>query len=483
MSIVSTADFECIKGVFKTCGSTPSDDNPACLQSKQLHCTNSELTGDFFGNRYQKSYELYKSYEAEDENLLAEHIETYISKFDPQSYALITTNATIDHARLFVHPDTDLHNSVPLLHLNQNELARKRLFLLENMLQADGAVQWISLTAAQFLIDMPDVVTHIDHLRSFENGVWLPAVDFQVTRHAYSCNNASAGKSFYFKKDGEPSLADIGISSAITLAEGQRDRFSSNFIVVSPLIRTWMTAVLLYGSKQTSDLTLLVAPHLKEHAKLGVIEIGNMPKNVSHQVAKFVNFLNHVTATELFMWCKNVTLLFPVRVGVTAVHVVWKDNEWNVQRTRGDKYAFDDYYGLSFRSRMKSGNLGAWFDSKYMRSDGSLRMFAKWWAKNQIILSKLRPLSISKTIHIVCHSQVMKTFCSTCKNTKQNMWSLRFYTNVDGESAKIVLDMPGVNKPSSKTSEKKSENTLCGKLGMVPVGLKKSVSEALHPIP
>ena len=101
---------------------------------------------------------------------------------------------------------------------------------------------------------------------------------FKIIRHAYSCNNANKGKSA-FGKDFEPSLTDSSIYQTIKNSEeitkdAESNQTNQTNLFVSPLLRTWCTAVLLYGTKSTSnnletkltsnDLNLIVSPYLKE---------------------------------------------------------------------------------------------------------------------------------------------------------------------------------------------------------------------------
>ena len=102
---------------------------------------------------------------------------------------------------------------------------------------------------------------------------------FQFTRHIQSCNNAESGEYIYslrIKKNFEPSVSIYGIQKAVEFAYKNRDRFkldnSNNTIYVSNLLRTWITAVILYNNNFSTNsnnktLTLYISPYLKE--KLG----------------------------------------------------------------------------------------------------------------------------------------------------------------------------------------------------------------------
>ena len=93
---------------------------------------------------------------------------------------------------------------------------------------------------------------------------------FQFSRHAQSCNNISNVLDKVF----EPSITYLGIKQSIAFAKekAQSNAFIQNKVCVSNLLRTWITAVLLYGSQlskmnppDNDALILYVCPYLKEY--------------------------------------------------------------------------------------------------------------------------------------------------------------------------------------------------------------------------
>ena len=461
----------------------------ACKAAQLKHCADKSMTGDFFGPRYSASQELYKKY-VDPETLLAHMILYSIDGSDTQTVLVTGTKTTTERAAPFVPPFNNTETTTPLLKINLDKLKERKLFLVDTMLAEPGSVRFMSRAAGQSLLDL-GVVESVEHLRYRENDeTWNVADDFQVTRHAYSCNNANAGKSIGFHKDGEPSLSSHGIDTSLKIAsqETTSGRFHSSFVVVSPLIRTWMTAVLLYAQSDKT-LQLLVSPHLKEHLKFGVIEVGNMPKRVPHQVTKFTKFLTNDLGPDFARRPSIIKLLFPVRRqgGVAILSIQWTNDKWVVDREDEKTVKFDDYYGLSRRrltSRRNASGPDAWHSSHYYRSNGSLRMFTAWWKKNQTQLDRLRggPFLDNKIVHIVCHSQVMKAFCRTCPSsiTSQNLWSMRYHhTPDDGmvlETYQEGADKPKPGAMTSSTRDPNQLNSLCGYSGSVS---KKDV-QAIH---
>ena len=463
----------------------------ACKAAQRTHCADPS-----FGPRYSATLELYKKY-SDPEPLLA-HVNLYSIKGpDPQTVLVTGMKTETEHAAKFVPPYIEKETTVPLLKIRLEKLESRGLFLVDAILAEAKSVRFMSRAAGQSLLDL-GVVESVEHLRYGKNNdTWSDdaRTEFQVTRHAHSCNNANAGKSIGFHKDGEPSLSSHGIDTSLKIAspETTGDRFQSSFVVVSPLIRTWMTAVLLYAQSDKT-LQLLVSPHLKEHLKFGVIEVGNMPKRVPHQVAKFTKFLRHTVGPDVARRPSRINLLFPVRQGgVAIISIRWSnDNGWVVDRDNEETVKFDDYYGLSRRltSWGNANGPSAWHSSKYYRSDGSLRMFTAWWKKNQHQLDGLRggPF-LENRVHIVCHSQVMKAFCRTCPSTitSQNLWSMRYHHTP--EHGMVLEKDPlqkGANKPkpgsmTSTTRDPNQLNYLCGYSGSVSNTAVQAMRQQIQP--
>ena len=107
--------------------------------------------------------------------------------------------------------------------------------------------------------------------------------EFIIRRHANSCDNIFKFLGLLFLKERlttktEPNLSLWGIYATILLDtilnKNEENIFYPNLIFVSSLIRTWMTATLLYLPYiQDNTLILYVAPYLKEHGS----DYSNMP--------------------------------------------------------------------------------------------------------------------------------------------------------------------------------------------------------------
>jgi len=121
---------------------------------------------------------------------------------------------------------------------------------------------------------------------------------YQFTRHLASCNNINYGKAVMAGKDFEPSGSIYGIFKTIEFAQNNESSFNFNHVYVSNLIRTWITAVLLYGTniKDNDTLYLYISPFLKEkHYETSITSLGrtgNFPKEIYHTANKFKQFLS-----------------------------------------------------------------------------------------------------------------------------------------------------------------------------------------------
>ena len=140
------------------------------------------------------------------------------------------------------------------------------------------------------------------------------ALSFQFTRHATSCFNIEIDKPSVFSiSDGIPSLAKIGISDTISLADKNKDtpRFKSPIVCVSNLVRTWMTAILLYKFNNKDKITLRICPHLKEAGNYGLPGAGNGAFSLTESIPKFMSFLQIIRSYPAYHNLGDIILLIP----------------------------------------------------------------------------------------------------------------------------------------------------------------------------
>ncbi len=136
---------------------------------------------------------------------------------------------------------------------------------------------------------------------------------FQFTRHATSCFNIDSypnGDGIFHLplSDGIPSLANTGIAETIGLADKNKNtpRFHSAIVCVSNLIRTWMTAVLLYTFSNKKTITLRICPHLRETGGKG-----NGAYALTSSIPKFITFLELIKTMPSYSGLREIILLIP----------------------------------------------------------------------------------------------------------------------------------------------------------------------------
>lgn len=332
-------------------------------------------------------------------------------------------------------------------------------------------------------------------------------VTFQFTRHLPSCNNILEGKTL--GKDFEPSGSNLGIKQTITYANSKsRIYFNSDTVCVSNLLRTWVTAALLYKNNDT--LNLYVYPFLKEKVKrflFDFVEInrGNFPKSIDHTLSKFKIFLDQYRT----ILPKCIKLFIPNGEGFT---------EFKFQKHQRQQYDFsfetgdsesgerslDAFYGESDFSRDRpyddtfygdrkrpsgvsdsSGGrpiqckgtyiedtIGEYTNLPGFTTDGDLEKFMETY------LTK-NPTSTG-VVHVVTHSATMKAYLENHAYDKEryptviktNLWSFRTCHQNKATIEFIVgvkIDMKQAEKYEKQAKE--IGLSLCGRPGSVKVNV------------
>ena len=233
-------------------------------------------------------------------------------------------------------------------------------------------------------------------------------IDFIITRHAISCNNAKKG--FFFGRDRSPSLTGLGIDQTLHLSLKKTNIYGyTNKIVVSSLIRTWQTAFLLYGKRQ-KKIELYIFPHLREKCyNIGNIKIdsyGNKPNIFEHDILLFEKFVNYVKKKLVNFHCQIVEFYY------LDIHTTKFNLLCSMQ--------------VSKNYNLITENVCLWNKQRLNPSylNGDIDMFLKYI--EDIVKDK-------KKIHVVAHSRLMSSWAS--KNVKNfikpstNLWSISVDSN------------------------------------------------------
>lgn len=280
-------------------------------------------------------------------------------------------------------------------------------------------------------------------------------LQFQFTRHALSYNNIT-GKwpSELINKHNEPSITYTGALSTIKLSSNKHN-FKSQHVCVSNLLRTWITAFLLYGTHldPTTTLTLYICPYLKEfttpipviseiknkivHGNNNIIygfeqlsnqittiicgeslpfstnelisaiptelKTGNYPDNFSITINRFLKFLN------TFKLLRETSTWYNSAPNKIIFKLPNENGKWDKpQIVIVERTSPSDYYKLT-RYCSFVDTIGPYTTLEGYLTNGNLKEFMEWYSINM----HTRHDNDSDIIHIVTHSNVMKDYFKT----------------------------------------------------------------------
>jgi hypothetical protein len=296
------------------------------------------------------------------------------------------------------------------------------------------------------------------------------------TRHGSSCNNISS----IFNKVQEPRLTDGGITRLLKHKKGKEKYYKSNAVFVSPLIRTWMTAIILYcnGYYKPNVLTLYVAPFLKEHTKMGgVVKRGNYPVNIFEQLKSLFTFLVYLkNKLDSYKMVEYIDLMFPIhdekkfeqsRIHISTNTIQFQSKETILYENLTENHMpqpLKDYYKLEEQGEETM----EWYNPYNYKSNGKIEKFMKWIITHRDMFG-YKSDNNDITVHTVTHSNVMKTALDNMKRSdchyhkKQNKsifdtnaWSLHI---PESDVRKIYMEKGIPKKERNDPSWKKS--TMC----------------------
>lgn len=282
--------------------------------------------------------------------------------------------------------------------------------------------------------------------------------NFHFIRHLMSCNNITEGKIEFGGKDFDPSGTMYGIIETIVLSKNSKE-FSSKEVYVSNLIRTWITAFLLYGTNNNDILKLFVSPYLKE--KHETFKRGNYPKDIAYTVKKFEFFLQKLkTYAE-----SNEPMFEYLRVDwynslPKSLHIILPDETGKLSQTILYIKDENNLYKIKNFCNIKD-TVGPISNNKQYLETGDLKKFMKWFTQNVFIKN-------TSLVHVVTHSQVMQSYLLSQFNydlnkeseTNQkasevrhsNSW--RFITNLQTDLLPTLVSGVPLKKKEAKNMEK-----------------------------
>jgi hypothetical protein len=252
----------------------------------------------------------------------------------------------------------------------------------------------------------------------------------QITRHARSCNNEVKFK--IHLKETDPSIVNRGIIQTILFAEENRTKFESNYVYVSCLLRTWITAICLYSIGQT-DLILHISPYLKEKYTKSSIkyvkETGNHPVPLSKSIPKLLEFLNNnriifddkknklknqtnKTIIENFKLPNKLLLKFEQHDNTPQEIIIEKENKKFIIKKsiiQNNGVKINVPMNINFLNNINNDPIMNIKNKLYYQTDGKISKFIHWLKESkQIDTNKTN--KTNETIHVVAHSNLMKDF-------------------------------------------------------------------------
>jgi hypothetical protein len=281
-----------------------------------------------------------------------------------------------------------------------------------------------------------------------------PNIIFQFTRHLPSCNNLNLGGDFSFLKTGkdyDPASPIYGVIEAIKFSLKNEAVFRSSEnsepVYVSNLVRTWMTAVILYGIRdhtkdRLSCLRLCVSPYLKEETAQVLGHWGNQATNLTNAINSFIYFLikiqyiyliGDINVNDAGNVVKGDPNENPIKLPKKICIEIYNDTEkdtWfhkNIELTipemsndtvteiknSKDNKALEKYINKTFPTKgFQSFTQPKFSDNilqagKPYRSNGNLTLFMNWFTKN---LNKKQKEKINNPVRVVTHSRVMRSY-------------------------------------------------------------------------
>lgn len=225
---------------------------------------------------------------------------------------------------------------------------------------------------------------------------------FQFVRHALSCNNILTSLINITRKKFEPSITNYGIVKTSEFSYNDVN-FKSDHVYVSNLLRTWVTAFLLYGVN-TGKLNLYISPYLKE--KHGTLKTGNYPEDAKITMNRFLNAMNMILRiNSTYDYPSTVSLYFPPKNGEINPQLV----TFNKDFTKDGIYVINSKEACSIEDSC-GPKLSDPLKQTQFLTTGDLQKFMEWFSADNYHGVNL---GVNGVVNVVTHSQVMQSYLKT----------------------------------------------------------------------
>lgn len=293
---------------------------------------------------------------------------------------------------------------------------------------------------------------------------------YTFTRHGYSCANLlKSKKSYQQHTDPDPSLTLYGILSILKTVPLRPNNYNDH-VFVSPLIRTWQTAILEYGT-YGNTLTLVVSPYIKEkHSYFKSLDVSNMPLPIAKQIGKMKEFLQalnviphphvrHLLTIPIRIIYENKQIPLqgvfqPYKVDSSLINtLIEKNMDRKHERMETDVF-------ISLSKNIPRPSLREYYGGKGF-------VYFDHWVREKF--------PEERTIFVVSHSGFMKSIIKeyTIYDLKtpifnQNAWKLQMIP-IQGKFNYKISIIPGLLKADGELSQmSKQTEPLCHRLKTTP---------------
>jgi hypothetical protein len=306
----------------------------------------------------------------------------------------------------------------------------------------------------------------MDHYLNYHNRMVHGKPLFQFTRHATSCFNVGlyTAAQFTFKK-GIPSLPHYGIVHTISLARKNTTRFQSSVICVSNLVRTWMTAILLYTLSNKKSITLRICPHLREYGGIGF-----RAYPLTDTIPVFMRFLKVIKKFPSYRHLREIILLVPSHPNNYHGWIPIRITIPEYDITPPVCHIIDPLLEKGYTEKGNISTFMKWYHTSFPQEQGKVHVIAHSGIMKDYIEEKAKGQMIKG---IPFH---MKTYTISQEHTKmngkpienQNCWSFTTYKEQVNAEKLLESIQSGYLNPEKdgdvraiKKEERKRKDSLC----------------------
>ncbi len=268
--------------------------------------------------------------------------------------------------------------------------------------------------------------------------------DYHIYRHAFSCANVKksvGGIANRINKfmETDPQLSSFGVESALLFTP---KKSGLEYVFVSCLMRTWQTAILLFGKSNVSKLTLIVSPFLKETG----MGAENKPYEFYEQCVYMLNFLTIIRDFPMMSRLRHVTIIYKKNHVTFDMNNLHRMSFLKSVRTRNQTLAKD-----SNPTRLSNPDPVVFRTRSSPRKSVSIHE-----SKNQIKTIESNPDPISIATDSESSATDTESSATDSKSIENIQTTDDFFVGSDGNPSEPVIKSPSdpvIKSPSEPAKE------------------------------